>query len=295
VDGFQTGQTINYRVYRMSEGKEWDFVAVAYSTGTGNYAANALMVLSQFDASSQGTMTLNFNAGWNMFSINVVPDDPNIATVMNPVAAKLVIAKNGYGQTYIPAYSINDIDDMQFDAGYQAYFTEVTPFNVTGSPIAANTPIVLSAGWHLISYLPTTPINITTALTTISDQLVIAKNNNGQTYIPGYGINDIGTMQPGQGYQVYLTAADTLVYPSASVVKLSAVAEPAVEHFSYATNTGDNATLVIPADINPRYSQIVDYAVERLYGRASIKRLQFGVMITRQPKSMDLLQAIHFI
>jgi hypothetical protein len=84
--------------------------------------------------------------------------------------------------------------------------------------------------------------------------LVIAKNNNGQTYIPGYGINDIGTMQPGQGYQVYLTAADTLVYPAGSVLKLSAVTEPAGEHFCYVKNTGDNATLVIPADINPRYS-----------------------------------------
>jgi hypothetical protein len=254
VDGFQTGETISYHVYRTSESKEWDYVAVTYSTGTGNYAANALMVLSQFDANSQGSMTLNFNAGWNMFSINVVPDDPNIATVMNPVVAKLVIAKNGYGQTYIPAYSINDINNMTFNAGYQAYFTEAASLNVAGAPLAADTPIILSAGWHLISYLPTTQINITTALASVNNQLVIAKNNNGQTYIPEYGINDIGTMQPGQGYQVYLTAADTLIYPAGSAAKHAALSEPAVEHFSYVTNTGDNATLVIPSNIKPRYS-----------------------------------------
>ena len=254
VDGFQTGESISYRVFRMSEGKEWDCVAVAYSTGTGSYAANALMVLSQFDVSSQSAMILHFNTGWNMFSLNVVPDDPNIATVMNPVVAKLVIAKNGYGQTYIPAYSVNDINNMTFNAGYQAYFTEATSLNVFGAPLAAGTPIILSGGWHLISYLPTTPINITTALATVNNHLVIAKNNNGQTYIPEYGINDIGTMEPGQGYQVYLTGADTLIYPAGSAAKLSAMSKPAVEHFSFVTNTGDNATLVIPADINPRYS-----------------------------------------
>ena len=254
LDGFQSGENINYRVYRISGAQEWDIVQVDYSQGTGKYASNAFMVLNKFDVTSQRSITLNFATGWNMFSINVVPDDPNIATVMSPVVSKLVLAKNGAGQTYIPAYGINDINAMTYDAGYQAYFTEATPLDVSGAPLAADTPINLAAGWSMVSYLPTVPISAATALTSINSQLVIAKDNQGRTYIPAYGINDIGAMQQGQGYLMYLQAVGTLVYPAGFIAKVETVSSPTVEHFSFISNTGENATLVIPTDIKPGYS-----------------------------------------
>ncbi|MDW7679541.1 MAG: T9SS type A sorting domain-containing protein, partial [bacterium] len=254
IDGFQSGENINYRVYRISEAQEWDIVQVGYSQGSGNYASNAFMVLNQFDVMTQRSITLNFAAGWNMFSINVLPDDPNIASVMSPVVSKLVLVKNGAGQTYIPAYGINDINDMTYDAGYQAYFTEAMPLDVSGAPLAADTPINLSAGWSLISYLPTVPIDVATALATVSSQLIIAKNNQGQTYVPAYGINDIGAMLQGQGYFLYLQTAGTLVYPTGFVPNDTTISSPPLEHFSFIAYTGENATLVIPADINPGYS-----------------------------------------
>jgi len=254
VDGFQAGEQIYYRVYRTSQAREWDLVQVAYSQGTGNYSPNAFMVLSKFDVTSQRSLTLNFAAGWNMFSINVAPDDPNIASVMSPVAGKLVLAKNGAGQTYIPAYGINDINDMAYDAGYQAYFTEATSLEVSGAPIAADSSIDLPAGWSLVSYLPTVPIDAATALASISSQLIIAKDNQGHTYIPAYGINDIGNMEQGQGYFMYLKAAGTLVYPTGVLAKVASITVPTVEHFTFVANTGENATVVVPAEINPHYS-----------------------------------------
>ena len=254
IDGFQSGELIYYRVYRLSEAKEWDVVETAYSQGNGNYSPNAFIVLSKFDVTSQRCLMINFAAGWNMFSTNVAPDDPNIATVMSPVVGQVIIVKNGNGQTYIPVYGINDIGSMVYDAGYQAYFTDPISLEVCGTPLNSNMPINLPLGWSLVSYLPTVPIDAAIALSTISSQLIIAKNNDGQTYIPAYGINDIGNMQSGQGYQLYLNAAGVLIYETGSLLKLQELAKPAIEHFTFVSNTGENATLVVTSDINPRYS-----------------------------------------
>ncbi len=265
IDGFQAGELINYRVYRTSEQKEWTFVTVAYSQGSGNYATNGFMVLSQFDVSETKMIAINLAQGWNMFSINVNPDDPNIETVMNPIVDKLVIVKNGSGQTYIPTYGINDIGNMNFGEGYQAYLNQAATLDITGQPVDPTTEIPLPAGWSIITYLPTVPMDVATALASISDQLIIAKNNAGQTYIPQYDIDDIGQMQPGQGYQVYLNASGTLIYPAAGglpkTTKMLAVESGSknliktlTDHFQFTSNTGENATIVIPVDIIPKYS-----------------------------------------
>jgi len=52
IDGFQPGESISYRVYRLNEEKEWTSAAVDYSQGNGVYSANAFMVLSQFDVAT---------------------------------------------------------------------------------------------------------------------------------------------------------------------------------------------------------------------------------------------------
>ena len=254
VDGLKTGEEIQYRVFRSSEGTEWDMVQVDYSTGTGIYSANGFMVLSRFDVMVQRCMSLHFAAGWNMFSINVTPDDQNIAAVMAPVASELILVKNGSGQTYIPMYGINDIGNMAFDAGYQAYLKSNVTLDVCGRPVPPNTPIDLPAGWSMVSYLPDVPINASVALATITSKLVLAKNNSGQTYIPMYGINDIGALEPGQGYQVYMKSAGTLMYPEGQMAKNTPVDRPELAHFAPKKVTGRNAVLVIPEAIHPRYS-----------------------------------------
>ncbi|MBN1352654.1 SBBP repeat-containing protein [candidate division KSB1 bacterium] len=255
VDGLKPNEELKYRVYRSGVAKEWITVKVAYSVGTGLYSTNAFMVLSKFDVSEQVCLALDFKKGWNIFSINFTPIDPNISAVMAPIVSKLVIVKNSSGKTFIPAYGINDVGNMQFDNGYQANVTEAVALNICGKAIEPTTPISLPAGWNIISYLPPVPINIATALSTITSKLVIAKNNEGKTYIPSFGINDIGNMLPGQGYQVYVSSAATLIYPASPLSKTAnehVEIEP--EHFRFIASTGENATVVMPTMINPQFS-----------------------------------------
>ncbi|MBN2357089.1 hypothetical protein JXO59_13310 [candidate division KSB1 bacterium] len=168
-------------------------------------------------SSSNVCLTLNLIQGWNMFSLNVIPENPNIATVLASISSKVTIAKSGDGKTWIPKYGINDIGEIKTGQGYQLYMKEAATVEICGMEIEPSTAIPLPAGWSLISYLPRTAMSAATALASIQDQLLVAKNNDGQTYIPAYGINLIDQMQPGQGYQVYLKDAAELVYPAGAV------------------------------------------------------------------------------
>ena len=267
IDGFRPGELINYRVFRMNQQKEWNTVEVSYSQGTGSYTANDIKILSQFDVSDEPPtliITLNLDKGWNMFSINVNPDNPDMATIIKPIENDVVIIKNGSGNTFIPEYEINNIGDIDYKQGYQAYLEDSAQLDVEGQYVDPSTPISLKAGWSMIGYLPTVPIDADTALVSIKDNLVIAKNNSGGTYFPDYGINSIGKMKPGQGYQVYLESAVTLIYPpggrllaamglSDNKNQLTDSTQFLTEHFQFTDNTGENATLIIPLDIEPQY------------------------------------------
>jgi len=264
IDGFQVGEVLNYRVYRIGEQKELTSITLAYSQGDGLYSVNGYMVLNQFDvADINKTITLNFNQGWNCFSINVIPDIADIDSVMKPIVDKILIVKDDNGRVYIPQYNINQIGKIDFKEGYQACLKQAVSLNVTGQAVDPSTPIELPAGWSLISYLPDIPMDIDSALASIIEHLIIAKDCNGNSYIPYYNIDQIDKMYPGQGYWVCLSAPDTLVYPSddSSVENMfvekfecKCLNKTLTEHFQFTSGTGENATVVITTDTNPSYS-----------------------------------------
>ena len=78
--------------------------------------------------------------------------------------------------------------------------------------MAENTAINLSTGWQTISYLRQSPAAIDSMFTNISSNTIITKNNEGLIFWPQYNINSIWQMNPGEGYQIKMQNADTLLY-----------------------------------------------------------------------------------
>ncbi|MCO5251493.1 MAG: T9SS type A sorting domain-containing protein [Candidatus Kapabacteria bacterium] len=71
--------------------------------------------------------------------------------------------------------------------------------------------IHLLNGWNIISsYLIPDNLDIEMIFDSISDDIVIVKNNAGQVYIPMFDINDIGNWNIKDGYQVYTAQATGL-------------------------------------------------------------------------------------
>lgn len=78
-------------------------------------------------------------------------------------------------------------------------------------PVSQNIP--LKSGWNIISsyIIPQLPDSVQYVFDDVKNNMVIAKNGLGKTYIPQFNINQIGKWNVQQGYQVYMTKADTMI------------------------------------------------------------------------------------
>ena len=218
-DGFTEGELIHYRIWDATSGAEWD-AQVTYQMGGPNYTTNGIMALASIAGFSYLTQDIVLPTGWSMISSYLSPQEPLLSTMMAGISGQMTLMKNGAGQVYWPAFGINNIGSWNSRHGYQIHMQSAQTLSITGTPVQPeSTPIALIQGWNIAAYLRTSAMPVQTALAGISGDMILAKNGAGQVYWPAFGINTIGSMQPGQGYQMYLTRAATLTYPSNSLLK----------------------------------------------------------------------------
>ncbi|GIV57696.1 MAG: hypothetical protein KatS3mg042_0609 [Rhodothermaceae bacterium] len=87
----------------------------------------------------------------------------------------------------------------------------------------------LEEGWNTVSFnvVPTNP-SVETLFAGIRDHLVLVQNNTGQVYYPEFEIDDIGTWNVAEAYEVNTTAPVTLavsglpIDPESTPITLSA-------------------------------------------------------------------------
>ncbi|HOT97859.1 MAG TPA: YCF48-related protein [bacterium] len=262
--------------YRTSAGDSWTTIASGIPISSGSYAWTLPAVNSdscrvRISTLPSGTFadisenvfsihptsvqqTILLSAGWNMISSYINPPDSTLPTLLlGPLGSHLTIAKNNSGQVYWPAYNINTIGKWNPLQGYKCYLTTLDTLIFSGVQLAPeSTPINMTLGWNTVAYLRSTALTAPTALASISSYLTIAKNMAGQVYWPLYNINTIGNMQPGQGYQAYVTSACTLTYPANGLGLGKGVAAGTVpkspQHFKVANQeTGSSAILLVRA------------------------------------------------
>ncbi|HPO64079.1 MAG TPA: hypothetical protein PK762_13455 [Candidatus Kapabacteria bacterium] len=151
--------------------------------------------------------------GWNLISSNVLPLETAMETIFNQTE-NLVIVKNNEGQIYSPSFGINQIGNWDITQGYYVYVTSPSILQIEGILVnPLETPINLNQGWNLVSYLRNSEMLAQDALQGITGSMLFAKDKMGNIYHPGYGINNLGNMIPGQGYWIYMNAPAVLTFP----------------------------------------------------------------------------------
>ncbi|HPO62744.1 MAG TPA: hypothetical protein PK762_06630, partial [Candidatus Kapabacteria bacterium] len=158
-------------------------------------------------------LSIELNSGWNLISSNVMPENTNIIEIFSEVN-NLKLVKNQAGNIYDPAFGINTIGNWNINHGYWVYMTAPSILQIIGLEVnPLETPINLNQGWNLVSYLRNSEMLAPDALQGITGSMLFAKDRMGNIYHPGYGINNLGNMQPGQGYWIYMNAPAVLTYP----------------------------------------------------------------------------------
>lgn len=213
-DGFTDDEKYTFKVWDVLNAEEITY-NVRYASGPDKFANTAVSELLQLPI-VYDTLRIPLNQGWNMVSSYVLPKSTNIDSVFNDIKSKITLVKNGAGLTYIPDYQINNIGSWNILNGYQIHAKQSTEIIILGDIVQPeNTQFNLSSGWSMISFTRNSQMNCEIAFQSLVQEgkLVLAKSGSGLNFIPQYGINTIGNLKPGQGYQIYLNAPATFSFP----------------------------------------------------------------------------------
>ncbi len=251
-NGFQTGETFEWKVWDAS-GLITLNASVTYDTNMpnlGTYAVDGISAITALEASSG--QAIDLVTGWNFVSTYINPDDADISVSMAPIADNIFLAKDEDGSVYWPNFNINNIGDLTIGKAYKVKMDDAATWNVIGNIVdPTDYDLTLETGWSYLGYLRTHDALISSALSSISANIFLVKDGEGNVYWPQFNINNIGNMEAGQGYQINMNNVDTLTYAANTVNLASAkvLSNTQPEFYSSIAKTGSNMTVAIPATI----------------------------------------------
>jgi hypothetical protein len=159
--------------------------------------------------------------GWNLISWNVNTETDNILTVLEPVMehVDVILGFEQGGLTFDPdLQAFSTLWDVDHYSGYWVRIEGVdeVALTITGLPVMASTPIALTAGWNLVSYLPEVAWPTETALGAIQGQVQFAygfPSGNIAVWSPSGGaFNGLDLFAPCGGYWIKTTGDCWLTY-----------------------------------------------------------------------------------
>lgn len=250
-DGFAVGESFNWVIWRASDQQAFDANASYLTTlpNAGDFVANGMSGLASLAATSSQSQTIVLPSDWSLFSTYIVPAQPSMDSVFSSISGDVLIAKNYLGQAFWPIYNINLIGNLVIGEAYQIKMATAHTIDITGTAVnPEDHTLNIPSNWSLLGYLRQAPAAMSVMLSPLGSLVEIAKNESGAIYWPVFGVDLIGNMLPGEGYQLKLSAASTLTYP-ANTANVSKSSAAALTPFYYAqTTTSDrNQTIGIPA------------------------------------------------
>jgi len=189
---------------------------------------------------------------WSIVSSYINPFEANVERIFAAANARnlLLLCKEANGDFYVPRFNHNGIGNWDVS---QAYWVDMeTDFNIEmlGAPVSPDQEIRLQAGWNGAAYYPRVEIDAEIAFEHIIDQMTMAKDHNGDFYLPHFGNNGFNNMQPlgpGLGYQVHVREAIGLTWNWDHEEGELASDQPKSipEHFDFRSRTGENMSLLV--------------------------------------------------
>ena len=161
--------------------------------------------------------SINFTAGWSMFSTYILSENMLLTELLAPLDNfnNLIIVKNIEGASYLPDWDFNGIGDVDFKQGYLVKVNNSQSLEFCGLQMNPEiNPIVLNQGWNMFSYLRTVPADTEAVFSDIQDYVILVKNNLGEAYLPEWDFNGIGDLESGKGYVVKMSEIQSLNYLS---------------------------------------------------------------------------------
>lgn len=202
------GNEIKEEEYKIDFKEGWNIISFPFNIST----------LSKVRYYNSSGVEVEENASdFNFISITEhgeTYDTLKISDLFNVAVDDFIIAKDNYGSAWLPEFGFDGIPNISLHSGYQVkcnrefsmYFTAKQFYSQLDSEnedfIVYGRKIRFGAGWNFIPIPVNLEINLIDLFSEIINDVIIVKNNAGSAYLPQYNFDGIGTLYPGEGYQV---------------------------------------------------------------------------------------------
>ena len=230
VDVKELGNTENYwNMYRGNAQRSGFYVSILGCTDpeASNYDPDATNDNGSCTDMSYD-QSINLSNGWNIISFNMTPDNMDMESILSVLMdeGSLVKVQNEGGDAieYVSFLDLwtNNIGDMSVTEGYYVKVNTATVLSALGTPVGLPLDIALTNGWNIISYPAQNSQDALGALQGLMDEgsLVKVQNEAGDAieYVSFLDLwtNNIGNLDPGEGYYLKVNQATTLTIDEGS-------------------------------------------------------------------------------
>ncbi|MDP8237948.1 MAG: hypothetical protein P9X24_02555 [Candidatus Hatepunaea meridiana] len=169
------------------------------------------------EAEDQVRFCTRFRRGWQLISFPIIPNERDVTELFADFVEddELYLLKDCNGHFFCPMYNFNNMPEWEPLRGYllnlRRYYDYIPIVGVHHEE-RMETAIPLSEGWNIVAYLPDFEIPAVIAFQNIQEQLILAKDCDGNFYHPE---NDFCNMEPlkrRQGYYVEVSEDCELVW-----------------------------------------------------------------------------------
>lgn len=224
---YTPGNPVILKCWDVSEQAEYEYANVSFSNpygdawmeevfppGDGQYS----MIDIAFESGGEQQITLN--SAYCFASGYIIPSNPDMMNLCGELIANetLDFVRNTEGNMLqkIGPNWVNGIGNWNTTQGYLFRMNADDEIFIDGNYISDNTMQVLEPGYTFISYLPHDPMDALEASEHILENLNFMRDSDGKslTRVGPNWINNIGNMEPGEGFLVSMNEADSLFFPS---------------------------------------------------------------------------------
>lgn len=275
-NGMQVGEEFVWMTWKASLNEE-RLALADYDLSMPNLDTYAVDGISAITAlSNTMSQTIELYEGWNLISTYIVPDLVGIQDVLAPVEADLFLAKDESGNVYWPEFGLNNIGDHTMGKAYKLKMNADVNLEVRGAISNPDDyPLNLNEGWSYLGYLRTASADITAVMEAVASDVLLVKDGVGNVYWPEFGVNTIGNMDPGKGYQIRMTNTAEFIFPANDVVlpELRVQQQAQVKYFKQAEVKEHNMSIALPLSLLEDFNLGDEVAVKSASGELLASQL----------------------
>jgi len=212
-DGFVPGEFIRWKFYQCSSSGEFPAYALYdpnLPNSDGTFVPFGLSRIVSLSTSL--TQTLELPANWSGVSLFINPLTAAVTSMFEPMGNDFVILFDEQN-VYWPEAGLNTIGNWNSQTAYAIKMNSGRTAEFLGAPVTPVT-VELTAGWHYLPVLSPCEVNVDQLFSGLSEEVMIVKDMAGsKVYWPAMGINTLGALIPGLGYQIRLNNTVSIDFP----------------------------------------------------------------------------------